>query len=130
MTKLYTSDGRCLTEDKDIIYCFEQNFSDLRSQDDLAQPHLLAYITRDVSEEGNIILCSPVKNEEIEQALFSVDGDKASRPHGFKPLFYQRFWHIIGDHFKDSIKYFFSNEIPKKDWKYTTIALVPRKDNL
>ena len=50
-------------------------------------------MTIDMKEE----LSRPCSVEEVKAALFQMGPTKASGPDGMNALFYQMFWHIIGN---------------------------------
>lgn len=39
---------------------------------------------------------SPFQEFEVKDALFSMDPYKAPGIDGFNPMFFQKFWHIVG----------------------------------
>ncbi|XP_019150689.1 PREDICTED: uncharacterized protein LOC109147522 [Ipomoea nil] len=49
-----------------------------------------------ISHEMNSRLLRSVEPEEVKSALFSMAPDKAPRPDGITPAFYQSFWSIVG----------------------------------
>ena len=50
-----------------------------------------------VSAEENAFLTAPYTEEEVSQAIFQMEPNKAPGPDGFPAEFYQRFWDIIKD---------------------------------
>jgi len=50
-------------------------------------------VTNDMQE----ILSSEISVEEIKVALFQMGPIKASRLDGMNAIFYQKFWHVLGD---------------------------------
>lgn len=54
-----------------------------------------------VSQTENDFLTSHFSEEEVKDAIFQMEHNKAPRPDGFPAEFYQRFWEVIK---KDSSK--------------------------
>ncbi|CAN1759694.1 Transposon TX1 uncharacterized 149 kDa protein [Linum perenne] len=60
-------------------------------------------------------LCSPVSDEEIKSALFSMRGDKSPGPDGFSAFFFQNSWDLVGKDFTSGVRFFFeSSSMPRK----------------
>ena len=51
---------------------------------------------------------SPITDDEIRQALFSIPDDKAPRPDGYTSLFFKRAWDIIGEEVRAAVRFFFT----------------------
>lgn len=67
----------------------------------------LRFITTAVSDDMNQrLLCIPL-DEEIREAIFSINPDKAPRPDGMTSLFYQRFWSSVGKDVCSMVRNFF-----------------------
>lgn len=52
--------------------------------------------------------------------------DKASGPDGMSTLFYQKFWHIIGDDVIKEVLLVLNEKAPVGDWNQTVISLIPK----
>ena len=50
-----------------------------------------------VMEEMNLYLAVEFQRVKVEEALWQMELLKALGPYGMPPLFFQRFWPIIGD---------------------------------
>ena len=72
------------------------------------------------------ILSSDYSAGEIKAVLFQIGPTKASRLDGMNGLFYQKYWHIVGDDVIAAILDFlnYGNMIPEIN--YTHIVLIPK----
>ena len=59
------------------------------------------------SSEHPDILNSRITQEEIKNALFSIDDTKAPGPDGFSSLFFKRAWSIVGREVSVAVADFF-----------------------
>ena len=48
-----------------------------------------------LSREQQDSLTRRISEEEVKQAIFQMEGDKAPGPDGFPPLFFQSFWEVV-----------------------------------
>ena len=54
------------------------------------------YITASITHEMNDSLTRGPSEDEIREAVFAINPDKAPGPDGMMSLFYQRFWNVVG----------------------------------
>ncbi|GJW25392.1 RNA-directed DNA polymerase, eukaryota, reverse transcriptase zinc-binding domain protein [Tanacetum coccineum] len=69
-----------------------------------------------------------VTDEEIKEAVFDIDSNKASGPDGYTSGFFKKAWHIVGKEVCLAIKYFFMNGKLLGEINATLIALIPKVD--
>ncbi|XP_052627262.1 uncharacterized protein LOC128133760 [Lactuca sativa] len=69
-----------------------------------------------------------VTDEEIKNALFDIDDDKAPGPDGFSAKFFKSMWIVVGNDFCQAVKEFFCNGQLLKEVNATVIALIPKID--
>ena len=86
----------------------------------------LAAVHPKVSIDMRDILSSEYSLEEIRAALFQMGPTKAPGPDGMNALFYQKFWHIVGDDVISAMLDFLNNGIMEPDFNYTHIVLIPK----
>ena len=86
----------------------------------------LAVVHPKVSPDMRDMLSSEYSQEEIKAALFQMRPTKAPGPNSMNALFYQKFWHIVGDDVITAVLEFLNNGIMELDVNYTQIVLVPK----
>ena len=79
-----------------------------------------------VNGEMQEILSREYSAEEIKAALFQMGPTKAPGPDGMNALFYQKFWHIVGDDVVDAVLDFLNSGNMNPDLNYTHIVLIPK----
>ncbi|CAB4304493.1 unnamed protein product [Prunus armeniaca] len=86
---------------------------------------VLATITPCVTTNMNKILLRPFNRLELEQALGQMYPTKAPGIDGMPALFYQHYWHIVGDSVSDACR-ILNGEGSVRDFNHTLIALIPK----
>ncbi|CAN0841413.1 Transposon TX1 uncharacterized 149 kDa protein [Linum grandiflorum] len=112
----------------DMARVVQSYFLDLFRGDECEWQEVVGCVERRVTEADNRLLLAPFTDEEIREAMFSMNPDKAPGPDGFNPGFYQKFWHLVGSHVTSSCKeWMMKGELPQFV-QNTTIVLLPKGD--
>lgn len=108
ITRLKNSMNQWVTSEDDIEAVASTYFQQLFTTTNPANiEETLRFITTAVSDDMNQrLLCIPL-DEEIREAIFSINPDKAPRPDGMTSLFYQRFWSSVGKDVCSMVRNFF-----------------------
>lgn len=130
ITAIVDSAGTQHTEQADIKEAVTYHFKELLTEteeeelyDDLLQ-HLPTKVTADLNKS----LIEEIKEEEIVEAIWSLQPNKAPGPDGFPICFYREYWELIK---KDLIKYFKWIQRKGKIGGYTNsthLALIPKEN--
>ena len=108
------------------VECFHQLFNS--SRPDCIQEvvnHVDSVVTPDMHES----LLRQFTVEEIQRALFQMNPAKAPGPDGMTPLFFQKYWHIIGVDVSNAILDFFTSRRMLGSVNFTNIVLIPKVKN-
>ena len=76
------------------------------------------------------ILSSEYILYEIKAAFFQMGPTKAHRPDGMNALFYQKFWHIVGDNGLSVVLEFLNTSCMPPALNHSYIVLIPKIKNL
>ena len=79
-----------------------------------------------VIEVMHQLLTSDYSAEEVKVALFQMGPTKALGPNGMNALFYQKFWHIVGDNVVVVVLDFLNSGNIVPEINYTHIVLIPK----
>uniref|UniRef100_A0A803NP78 Reverse transcriptase domain-containing protein n=1 Tax=Cannabis sativa TaxID=3483 RepID=A0A803NP78_CANSA len=84
-------------------------------------------IRRSVTTEQNDALLQLVSSKEVKQSLFQMHPDKAPRPDGMGPDFYQIHWDTVGFDIVQLVTDFFVTENLLLGLNDTHLVLIPKK---
>jgi hypothetical protein len=80
-----------------------------------------------VSYLENEYLTDTFSQEEVRAAIFQMEHNKAPKPDGFPPEFYQVFWNLIKDDLMALFTDFHHEFLPLNCLNFGTIILLPKK---
>ena len=83
-----------------------------------------------VTDDMQEFLSSEFTAEEVKVALFQMGPTKAPGPDGMNALFYQKFWHVVGNNVVLAVLEFLNNGNMLPYINHTNIVLIPKVKNL
>ncbi|XP_021737341.1 uncharacterized protein LOC110703870 [Chenopodium quinoa] len=87
---------------------------------------VLESVEKVISEDHNSELLKPFSKDEIFAAISSKHPCKAPGPDGIHAIFYQKFWHIVGDDVTNQVCNILHGIRSPKQMNKTNIALIPK----
>ena len=82
-----------------------------------------------ITNEMHEVLSSEYTAKEVKVALFQMGPIKALGPDGINALFYQKFWHVVGDTVVLAMLDFLNNGNMLPKINHTNIVLIPKNRN-
>ena len=79
-----------------------------------------------VSQEENDVLVSEFTEDEVREAVFQMEHNKAPGPDGFPAEFYQVFWGLIKDDLMALFSDFFNEDLNLFSLNFGIITLIPK----
>nr|ABA98327.2 transposon protein, putative, CACTA, En/Spm sub-class [Oryza sativa Japonica Group] len=79
-----------------------------------------------VTEAENDHLIAPFSEEEVREAIFDMETNKAPGPDGILAEFYQKFWHVIKHDLLTMFNEFHAGELPIFSLNFGVITLIPK----
>ncbi|KAL0360850.1 UNVERIFIED_CONTAM: putative mitochondrial protein [Sesamum radiatum] len=83
-----------------------------------------------VTTEMNRSLADPFTEIEVKQAVFGMYPFKSPGPDGMPPLFFQKFWPIIGNDVTCSVLRILNDHMLYRKMNHTHVILIPKYDTL
>ncbi|KAA3472229.1 reverse transcriptase [Gossypium australe] len=127
ISKLVMDDGKEIDEGIEIMETASLFFQDLFKSKGVANPcKVLEGIEETISHVENEVLLSPFQEEEIQTALKGMGPIKAPGSDGFPALFFQRYWHIVGNDVIDYCLGILNDKKEIETFSRTYIVLIPK----
>ena len=82
-----------------------------------------------ITPNMHLILSSEFTVDEIKTTLFQMGPTKALRPDGMNVLFYQKFWHVVGDSVVSTMLDYLNFGVMLPDINHTNIVFIPKVKN-
>uniref|UniRef100_A0A2N9IGZ4 Reverse transcriptase domain-containing protein n=1 Tax=Fagus sylvatica TaxID=28930 RepID=A0A2N9IGZ4_FAGSY len=116
-----------LSEIRDFVV---GNFKHLFTEEVTACPVELENLIHPcISEAENAQLCLTPTPNEIKEAVFNMQSLKSPGPDGLLPLFYKKYWHIVGHTVIKAVQNFFTSGKLLKQMNFSFIVLIPKIQN-
>jgi hypothetical protein len=86
-------------------------------------------IPKVVTEAMNNSLIQDFRADEVEQAIKQMSPSKAPGPDGMPPIFYQKYWHVLGSDVISAVLSCLNSGCLLKSINHTFIILIPKVKN-
>lgn len=118
------------TDPKVIGALFCGYFSGLfTSSGGLCMDHILRFIDPCISDDMNSKLMRPFTREELEKTLFKMPPTKSPGVDGMNAIFFQKFWHVVGDDVSSVCLLILNGDQSVKPFNHTLLTLIPKIKN-
>ncbi|KAA3490640.1 reverse transcriptase [Gossypium australe] len=127
ISRLQLEDGGESSDDSQMAEAATSYFQELfmsNGTGDLS--HIMQGIETSISQEMNANLLSEFTEDEVLAALKGMGPKKAPGPDGFPALFFQRFWHIVGNDVTKFCLGFLNDNQELRQINSTDIILIPK----
>jgi hypothetical protein len=120
-------DGEWIVKVSDIKEFVVDKFQDLFAVEDISCPaELENLIPSMVTEDDNLLLCQIPSPREIKNIVFGMQSLKSPGPDGLPPLFYKKYWEVVGISVIKAVRDFFISGKMLKEVNYSFIVLIPK----
>ena len=82
-----------------------------------------------VTQDMNHDLTQKITEQEIYNAVFSINAESSPGPDGFTATFFQTHWNLVKNQIIADIMGFFETGILPEDWNHTHLCLIPKISN-
>ena len=126
---LFDSEGVWRSEDTEIEHIICDYYHTLFTTSHPSQTSMedvLSAVSPAISEEMNADLLRPCTKDEVWNALNQMHPCKAPGPDGMHAIFYQKFWHIVGEDVAEAVIGIFHGTRPPDSVNSTLVALIPK----
>ncbi|KAA3464320.1 reverse transcriptase [Gossypium australe] len=127
INKLVLDDGKEITDCSEITEAATGFFEDLFKSKGCGDPNdVLNGIGTHISRDINDRLLTPFTSEEVWCALKDMGPTKALGSDGFPAIFFQKFWHLVGDEVTEFCLSILNDNRGVEQINVTEIVLIPK----
>ena len=127
---MQNSQGQWVEDLEEVVKVASAYFDNLFSAGAADQmEECLNAVPNKVTDDMQEVLSSEFTVEEIKVGLFQMGPTKAPGPDSMNALFYQKFWHIVGDDVVSVVSNFLNNGNMLPEINHTNIVLIPKVKN-
>ena len=127
ISELCNADGVLVSGDEGVSAMVVEYYTKLyTSSDPVETEEVVQFIKPMVTEEMNRDLIGEVSRDEVEMAVKQMAPLKAPGPDGMPPIFFQKFWNIIGDDVVKAIHSCLNSGNILPGLNHTFISLIPK----
>lgn len=127
ISKMKDEHGILWRGDKNVERLLVNYFSSLFTTSDPVNMELTCEVIRDRLSAYHISWCSRTySDEEIEESIKQMHPLRAPGPDGLPTLFYQKYWHLVGNDVKRLVKGILNNQESPEKINKTFIVLIPK----
>jgi len=126
LTHLIDANGAHLKDLTEIREAAPEYYNELFSQDSYWNVFPKLVVKRKLTPEARKWLIRPVTKEEVKQAVFQLNAEKAPGFDGFTAGFFQKNWSLVGEETTEAIISFFTSGRLIQELNHTCIASVPK----
>ncbi|XP_071727235.1 uncharacterized protein [Rutidosis leptorrhynchoides] len=114
----------------DVADQFVNHFKSFLGKTDTVTPiaELGDIFSKQLTEDEANYMIKEVTHDEIKEAIFRIDSDKAAGPDGFTSQFFKKAWVIVGTDVCKAIREFFTKGELIGGVNSTLISLIPKID--
>jgi hypothetical protein len=106
------------------------NFQHLFSEEPISFPSDLEnLISPMISDSDNILFCEIPSPLVIKETLFGMQSLKSPGPDGLPPLFYKKYWKVVGQSVIKAVQNFFISSKMLREVNNSYIVLIPKIQN-
>ncbi|XP_027090153.2 uncharacterized protein [Coffea arabica] len=111
---------------KEIIDYFQEIFT---TENPVDFVEILQGVPQTITSDMNRRLTRPITEQEIRQAVFSMQPNKSPGPDGMPPYFFQKFWQTVKSDIVNAVQSFFHSGYLLKSINETLISLIPKTES-
>ena len=129
--RIKNSEGDWVEEEEDIVMVAVDYFDNLFTAGTCSKiDDCLNTVPYKLTPEMQQELTFDFTAEEIKAALFQIGPTKAPGLDGMNALFFQNFWHVVGESVINAVLDYFNFDVMDPAINYTYIVLIPKIKSL